>query len=191
MTTHARRRTPDSPLSAAMLGLEGASALDPVVDVAQPLMDAVTSDETVKDALQGRWLGHALHPLLVMVPLGAWISAGVVEFAGTDEDGRSTQLLTALGIAAAVPSAITGWAELAEGNRREKRVGVVHALANLTALGLEIGAWACRRRGNTGRAKLLSAGALSVVGGAGYLGGHLAVARGMGTKDRAFESRLA
>lgn len=180
---------PQSPLSSAMLRLEAARILDPAVKAAKPLMDAVTVNPTVRDTLQGKWLGHALHPLMVMVPLGSWISASVLDAAGTDRDGSSTELLTALGVLTAVPSAVTGWAELAEAPRREQRVGLVHAGTNVLGLGLQVASWAARRSGNDTRAKLLAAAGLSAVGVGGYLGGHLSVAREVGSKDRVFQER--
>ena len=63
---------PQSPLSSAMLRLEAARILDPAVKAAKPLMDAVTVNPTVRDTLQGKWLGHALHPIMTFLPLGAW-----------------------------------------------------------------------------------------------------------------------
>ena len=41
----------------------------------------------VKDVLSGTDLGHPLHPLLVTVPLCAWIGAGVLDVLG----GRSAR----------------------------------------------------------------------------------------------------
>ncbi|MGK5450675.1 (2Fe-2S)-binding protein, partial [Streptomyces radiopugnans] len=32
-----------------------------------------------RDALHGRWLGHAVHPLMVQVPIGTWMSAAVLD----------------------------------------------------------------------------------------------------------------
>jgi hypothetical protein len=33
----------------------------------------------MKSALDGAWLGHAVHPILVVVPIGAWTSATVLD----------------------------------------------------------------------------------------------------------------
>lgn len=184
--TPPRRTRAQSPLASLMIALEDTRALDPLVTASEPLMDALTSNDTLRDALQGTWIGHALHPLLVEVPLGTWMSAALLEFTGADEDGEATQLLTAVGILGAVAAAVTGWAELAETGRREKRVGVVHAASNAAALGLQIGAWTARRRGASLTAKGLTAAAMTIAGAAGYLGGHLAVGRSVGTKDAAF-----
>lgn len=181
-----QRSRGSSVLSSLMLRLERAQSLDAGVQAAQPVMDTVTANPFLRGLLQGSWLGHALHPLVVQLPMGAWMSALVVELSGTDREGSATQLLTALGIASAVPAAVTGWAELAETGRREKRVGVVHALANASGIQLQIVALIARHFGNRRLALSCSAAAMAALGAAGYLGGHLAVARGVGTRDPAF-----
>jgi hypothetical protein len=40
-------------------------------------VEAASRGEGMRDALAGRWLGHALHPLLTDFPLGMWIGASV------------------------------------------------------------------------------------------------------------------
>ncbi|GAB3624785.1 DUF2231 domain-containing protein [Mariniluteicoccus endophyticus] len=180
-----RRRT--SPFTPLLLKLEDARVLDRGVDAARPLMSALTERPLVKDALQGRWLSHAVHPLLIEVPMGTWMSALALDATGVDEGGRSAELLQGIGIAAAVPAALTGWAELAEAGTREKRVGVVHAAANGAGVALQAASWLARRRGDRGRALALSAAAMGLVGAAGLLGGHLAVARHVGTRDPALD----
>lgn len=32
-----------------------------------------------RDVLHGRWLGHPVHPLMVQVPIGTWMSAAVLD----------------------------------------------------------------------------------------------------------------
>lgn len=177
-------RSTGNPLSAAMLGIEQATGLDAAVGAAQPLMDAIDARPGLRDALQGRWLGHALHPLLVTVPLGTWLSALLLDATGSDEDAAS--LLVGAGLLSAVPSALTGWAELAPASPSEKRVGVVHAAANVAGLALQGASFVARRRGRRGAGAALSVAAMAATGAAGYLGGHLAVAREVGSKDPVF-----
>ncbi|NNG19898.1 hypothetical protein HJ590_09985 [Naumannella sp. ID2617S] len=179
-------RSSQSPLTPFLQKLENLRGLDSAVDAAGPVMAAVTANPVVKNALQGGWLSHALHPLLVQVPLGAWLSALVLDVSATDDEGRSAQLLTALGLALAAPSALSGWAELAEAGPREKRVGVVHAAANGAGILLQAAAWSARRGGHRGTARALAATSMTLIGAAGFLGGHLAVAREVGTRDPAF-----
>lgn len=182
-----RNRGADSPLAPLLLQLEQARGLDRGVEAARPLMRALTSTPGVRDILQGRAAGHAVHPILVQVPLGTWMSAALLEACHVDrDDARDVQLLTLTGLLAAVPAAVTGWAELAEAKPREQRVGVVHAAANAAGMTLQALAWWQRGRGRRGAAQASSLAALGVLSAAGYLGGHLAVGRKVGTRDRAF-----
>lgn len=186
---------PQSPLTPVIRSLEGASALDPLVHAARPLMRAVTASPAVRDALRGvcdalRGVcgGHALHPILVQVPLGTWMSALLLDATGADDEGRGAQLLTAVGTLAAVPAVATGWAELAGTGRREQRIGVVHAGANAAGVALEAASLLVRRSGRRGLALGLSLGGMSVLGIGGYLGGHLTVVRGVGSRDAAYDA---
>lgn len=179
---------PQSPLTPAIRSLEGASALDPLVHAAQPLMRAVTASPAVRDALRGVWSGHALHPILVQVPLGTWMSALLLDATGADDDGRGAQLLTAVGTLAAMPAVATGWAELAGSGRREQRIGVVHAGANAAGVALEAASLMARSSGRRWLALGLSLGGMSVLGIGGYLGGHLTVVRGVGSRDAAYDA---
>jgi nitrite reductase/ring-hydroxylating ferredoxin subunit/uncharacterized membrane protein len=119
--------------------------------------------------LHGVWLGHPLHPMLVQVPVGAWLSASVLDFARGDE--RSARLLVATGLIAAVPTALAGAADWSEQHEQQMRVGVVHAAGNVLALGL----YAASLAGpGPRRARWLRLGGMATAGAAAYLGGHLA-----------------
>ena len=87
----------------------------------------------VRDALNGVWLGHPLHPVLVQAPVGAWLSASVVDFAGHE---RAARQLVAAGLLAAVPAAVAGAADWSEQHEQQMRVGVVHTAANIVASSL-------------------------------------------------------
>src|SRR5919108_30564 len=57
-------------------------ALDePARKVGKTVRDAVPAGP-VKDALSGTWLGHALHPVLTDLPIGAWTSAVLLDWLG-------------------------------------------------------------------------------------------------------------
>lgn len=181
----------ESPLSRWMLRLESATALDAGVAIVRPVVQAVTSNERIAGVLQGRWLGHAAHPLVVMAPIGMWMSAGLLQMAAVPGSERSARTLTAAGILCALPAAGTGLAEIVNADERGKRVGVVHASLNVAALGAEVLAWASSRAGNRSRSTLWSLAGLGLVGVSGYLGGHLSVARKVGTRDPAFAAEDA
>ncbi len=104
----------------------------------------------VKDALQGTWMGHALHPLLTDMVIGTWTSALLLDLTG----GSGGDRLVAAGVVCAVPTALTGatdWADVETRDPAARRVGIVHGLANAAALGLQLWSLAARGRGKRGR----------------------------------------
>ena len=82
---------------------------------------------------------------------------------------------------------MTGWAEWSAAGARDKRVGLVHAVADGVALGVYGASWFARRRGrhSAGAALALAGVAVSSVGA--YLGGHLVAARKVGSRDPAYD----
>jgi nitrite reductase/ring-hydroxylating ferredoxin subunit/uncharacterized membrane protein len=164
--------------------------LDAVDSLAEPLQRAVRAAipqaTRLKDFLSGTWLGHPLHPPLTDVVVGSWTSALVVDVVGGAEHEAAADALVAVGILAAVPTALTGasdWAELGGGTRR---VGAVHAVANTTALLLHVASLAARRGGGRRRGVALSAAGWAVATCSAWLGGHLSFARGVGVNQTAF-----
>ncbi|GAA1005062.1 MULTISPECIES: Rieske 2Fe-2S domain-containing protein [Streptomyces] len=131
-----------------------------------------------RDLLHGRWLGHPLHPLMVQVPMGTWLSAAVLDlFPGRS---REAGLLVGVGLATAAPAALAGTVDWAELHRRQQRTGLVHALANATAVGLYAASLACRLKGRTGAGRALGFLGLTAAGAGGMLGGHLAYRQASG-----------
>lgn len=180
------RGTPDVPWVVRLTqDLETTEQLDRLDPGLWPIARALVSAPPVRDALQGRWLGHALHPLLTDLPIGAWTSATVLDFIGGADARRSAERLLAVGVLGAVPTAVTGLAEWTETSGRDRRVGLVHAGANIVALGLYATSLASRRRGRhaTGVALSLAGGAVAGVGG--YLGSHLSLGRKVSTRHPA------
>lgn len=175
------------PFLPVMTSLEGATALDPVVRLLNPVADALVADPARRDALQGRWLGHALHPLLTDLPIGFWTSASVLDLLGGRSARPAATLLTALGVASAVPTALTGMAEYAPIEQRDKRVAIVHATANSAALLCYTASLAARIRGRHVRGVALALAGSTVATVGGYLGGHLTEARKVGSHDPAFD----
>ncbi|MCW2665203.1 MAG: Rieske (2Fe-2S) protein [Frankiales bacterium] len=167
--------------------LERASALDPVTDTVERGVHAVLPRGPAKDALHGVWLGHAVHPLLVTVPIGLWTGALLLDLTGDPGRRRAAQTLVGAGVLAVAPTAATGLADWSELGlfRRPKRVGLVHALANGLTAGLYAASWLARRRGDQARGTglaLVGAGTMAV---GGYLGGHLSYSEGVGVNRNA------
>jgi nitrite reductase/ring-hydroxylating ferredoxin subunit len=66
-----------------------------------------------------------------------------------------------------------------------RRIGIVHAATNATAASLFAASWTARRRGASGRLLALAGG--GAMAAAGYLGGHLTLAEGVGVDHTTFE----
>lgn len=170
--------------------LEAAAPLDATgKKVGKTVRDTIPRG-SVKDALSGTWLGHALHPLLTDVVIGSFLSTTLLDVLGGDDEGSAANRLTAVGIAAYGPTALTGvndWADSEPVDDAVRRVGLVHAASNSIALGFYTTALLARRRGDRGRARLLTAAGGAVLGAAGYLGGHLSFAKGVGPNQTAYD----
>jgi nitrite reductase/ring-hydroxylating ferredoxin subunit/uncharacterized membrane protein len=169
-------------------GLERVEALDAVAEPLQKAVRAaVPQDSVFKDVLSGTWLGHPVHPPLTDVVIGAWTSALLLDLLGDERTEEAADRLVAAGILAAVPTAAAGlsdWAELSGGTRR---VGMAHALGNVTALLLHMLSWTARRRGRRGPGIALSAAGYGVATFSAWLGGHLSFGKGVGVNQTAFE----
>jgi nitrite reductase/ring-hydroxylating ferredoxin subunit/uncharacterized membrane protein len=151
--------------------LEQAARLDPVVSAGQRVARMIRPAK-IRDVLHGVWLGHPLHPLLAQATIGAWLSASILDFTGGQED--DARLLTALGVAAAAPTALAGVADWSEQHEQQMRVGVVHAAGNVLALSLYAASLTGPAPRRARRARWLRLGGMATASAAAYLGGHLA-----------------
>jgi nitrite reductase/ring-hydroxylating ferredoxin subunit/uncharacterized membrane protein len=158
--------------------LEQAKSLDPVSDKLQKTAMDLIRPQGLRDLLHGTWLGHPLHPVLVQVPVGAFLSAAVMDLVPGGRKAATT--LIGVGVASAPPAIAAGWTDWSEMKKDQRRVGLVHASANAVAVGLYIGSLAARLSGNTARGKALAFAGLSLAGAGAYLGGHIAYAQGGG-----------
>ena len=146
----------------------------------------------VKDALSGTWLGHALHPFLTDVPIGSWTSATFLDLLGGEESAPAAERLVGLGVAASLPTALTGlteWADSARSDTEVRRIGLVHAGANVAAVAFFTASLAARRSDKRARGKLLGLAGMAALTVGGHLGGHLSYAKGIGVDQTTFEAR--
>nr|WP_240955596.1 Rieske 2Fe-2S domain-containing protein [Micromonospora sp. HNM0581] len=156
--------------------IERASGLDRFGDRLQQTVQNVLRPQRVRDLLHGVWLGHPLHPAMVQLPVGAWISAAVLDLMPGQRKAATT--LTAVGTLSALPAAVAGlndWAGLA---RDQRRVGLVHAASNSVGLALYGASLAARLSDRHRLGRTLGWLGLSAVGAGAYLGGHLAYKQG-------------
>lgn len=173
---------PPEPLRRAVHAIEHAEVLDKVA-AGLERAGARLAEGDARTLLSGARLGHALHPLLTDLPLGCWLAAGLLDVVGGRKGRPAAQRLVALGLAAAVPTALTGmsdWGADAARDPRTRRVGVVHAVGNAVVTYCYLRSWRARRRGQylRGVAAGMLGGGLAWV--TGYLGGHLSFGRGVG-----------
>jgi nitrite reductase/ring-hydroxylating ferredoxin subunit/uncharacterized membrane protein len=149
--------------------LERAEGLDRVVEPLQQVVRKLPPGG-LRDALHGVWLGHPVHPVLVQVPVGAWLSAAFLDTVGNEDGARH---LIGLGLLASAPAAVAGWADWAEQHEQQMRTGVVHAAANSAAITLYTGSLVARARQRTGLGKALGYAGLAAVALAAMLGGDI------------------
>lgn len=137
------------------------------------------------------WLGHPLHPVVVMVPIGAWTVSGLYDLlAARRDDALSDEIADAtlrVGTALAVPAAVTGLAQFLDTRGPVRREAAVHAALNNVALTLYLGSLALRKGGRRGPGRVLSTVAHVVVGISGYLGSDLAYRHGAGVRPQALD----
>jgi uncharacterized membrane protein len=164
--------------------LEQASTLDALSKRIQALVDTSLPDGRPRQLLEGRPIGHALHPVLSDVPIGSWTSCVILDLLGGDSAQSSADLLIVVGLTAALPTAISGWTDWSRTDKKQQRVGLVHAVANISAVSLFALSLRERRQGRRNVGKLLSLAGISSMGAAAYLGGHLSFARGVGVGER-------
>ena len=165
--------------------LERFDAVDRVAGPVRELVAKAITAGPLKDALSGTWLGHPFHPLLIAVPIGSFVGTSVLDLTSGD-NAAAARRLVGLGVLSAVPTAASGLSDWSDTTGAEQRVGAVHAALNLAAVALYGASWVRRRRGDgAGTVLALAGGAL--VGAAGYLGGHLSYALGVGVDTNAFQ----
>lgn len=128
-------------------------------------------------------LGHSIHPPLTDLTLGCWLGASLLDLAGGPQSRDAATLLVSVGLAAAGPTAIAGTGDWAETTGRERRIGAVHALGTDVGTFLFLGSLVARTRGRYATATKLGLVGNLVLAGAGFLGGHLALARGTANRE--------
>ncbi|MGH7903421.1 MAG: Rieske 2Fe-2S domain-containing protein [Candidatus Dormibacteraceae bacterium] len=146
-----------------------------VTSALEPLLRRAESS-LVLDLLHGRWLGHALHPVLSDLPIGFWTASLLLDWLGAR---WSAAILSAAGSASAVATALSGVADWTVTDGRERRLGLFHGLVNGAALTLQVGSLAARLTGDRRRARRISTVAWLAGVAAAYVGGELVFGRGL------------
>ncbi|MFF4252747.1 DUF2231 domain-containing protein [Streptomyces sp. NPDC001663] len=154
--------------------------------------DLRQAKQPVSGALAGPY-GHPFHPILVTVPIGAWVSSLVFDIASkvVDRPGFLTHgsaWLIAIGGIGALVAACVGFLDLfaIPTGTPAFRTALVHMALNLIVTAAYAAGFAWRQGGgyaggqSVGNGQLtLSAAALAALAVSGYLGGRLAYRYGV------------
>jgi nitrite reductase/ring-hydroxylating ferredoxin subunit/uncharacterized membrane protein len=168
--------------------IEGLKQLDGAGEMLKTLVDRYIPHRTeVKDLLSGTWLGHPLHPLLTDVVVGAWTSSFLLDLVPGRKTRKASDRLVDIGILAAVPTALSGLSDWSDTYGARRRVGLVHAAANLATLYLYLNSSWARKRGRRMRGWWLSASGFGMATLSAYLGAHMSFGQGVGVNETAFD----
>jgi nitrite reductase/ring-hydroxylating ferredoxin subunit/uncharacterized membrane protein len=162
--------------------------LDPASEALRSAITDVFQGETgrtVKDLLNGVWLGHPLHPVITDIPVGAWTMAEVFDaLDAATGDGRyedAARVCINAGLLGAAGAAVTGLTDWSDTGKSDRRMGLVHAMLNVTATSLFLTSALLRRGRRTPAATRMSAAGYAFAMAGAYLGGALVYKRRIGT----------
>ena len=134
----------------------------------------------IQNALHGVWLGHAVHPVLTDVPVGAWTVAFVLdlieETTGARQFRAGADAALSIGLIGAAGAAATGLSDWRDISQEARRTGLIHGILNGAATLLYLASAIQRARRNRGSARAFSYAAYAISAGSAWLGGHLVYA---------------
>lgn len=147
-------------------------------------MDELERAKRPKSILAGPY-GHPFHPVLVAVPIGAWVASVVfdlVALISTDEAvfAEGAYWLIGIGVVGALLAAVFGLIDLLAIPRGTKvfRTGLTHMTLNLIVVALFVISFAIRAGQGSEEASVagfvLSLFGVGILGASGWLGGQLA-----------------
>jgi uncharacterized membrane protein len=146
--------------------------------------------------------GHPLHPVVVTVPIGAWVASFVFDLASRFSDepvvfAKGAWWLICVGLVGALAAAMLGFLDLfaIPAGTRAFRTGLLHMTLNLTVVVVFAGSLLPRRDrleqpdGVPVGLIAVSAVALGVLAVSGWLGGKLAYRYGVRVADEATQAQ--
>ena len=144
---------------------------------------------------RARFAGHAVHPVLIVLPLGLLVTAVVFDAlfltGGSANFAVSGAYTTAAGVVGGLLAALFGWVDwfAIPARTRAKRIGLVHGLVNGAVLVLFAVSWLLRLDRDTWAPGTVSfafaVAGLLLAGVGGWLGGELVERLGVGVDDDA------
>lgn len=139
--------------------------------------------------------GHAIHPMLIVFPLGLLTTAVIFDvlYLITDRSGlaAAAAYMIAAGVVGGVVAAVFGlldWLAI-PGGSRARRVGALHGIGNVIVVGLFAVSWLIRWGDPAWEpnalALVFSFAGVALAGVTGWLGGELVERLGVGVDDGA------
>lgn len=157
---------------------------DGVQRVVTSALHSSTTAKQIDNLLNGTWLGHPLHPILVEIPVGAWtvgLTLDAVEvITGKRELGPGADAATLIGLLGALGSAVTGLAQWQYTVGRSRRLGMAHALLNVAGTALYGASVLSRVRGWRGAGRVTALLGYAVTTVSAYVGGDLVYGERLG-----------
>jgi len=164
--------------------LENIERQDWVEQGSESVQQAVTSaysaggsrGQQIANFLNGTWLGHPLHPVVVALPIGSWtatLALDALELMGKQEMAAGADATVAVGLLGALGSAASGLTQWQYTIEKPRRVGLLHGLVNASATTLYAVSLLARLRGARRMGRLTALLGYGMVTLGGYLGGEL------------------
>jgi uncharacterized membrane protein len=145
--------------------------------------------------------GHPFHPVLVTVPIGAWVASLVFDIVAQAKSGQDAGVfaegaywLVGIGIIGALLAAVFGLMDLLgiERGTRAFKTGLTHMAINLVVVALFVIEFVVRtsqgREDPSTSGLVITIVALLLLGVSGWLGGMLAYSYGVRVVDEAHQS---
>lgn len=159
---------------------------------------AQDSSKRPRSVLQGAY-GHPIHPILVTVPIGAWIASLVFDLVSRTADNPEAffdgaRWLIGIGVVGAVVAAAFGildWRGIPRGTTAH-RTATTHLVINDVVIVAFVVSFLVRRASDDQETSvgliILSIAALAALGFSGWLGGKLSYRYGVRVADEATQA---
>lgn len=149
----------------------------------------------LKSLLNGTWFGHPLHPAITDVPITAWLLTALFDiiwlFTRTQWTAYGAFVTVIVGLGGALFAAVTGLVDWSDTYGAERRVGLNHAIFNVSATILYLVSFLLRLSAGPGdgiAAAIFGFVGLICVSYAAYLGGEMVFTKGTGVNHTAWEA---
>jgi nitrite reductase/ring-hydroxylating ferredoxin subunit/uncharacterized membrane protein len=173
-------------------------ALEKLADSLQQTVNGIfqaggVSGKKARNFLNGVWLGHALHPLLTDVPIGAWTTAAALDLlSGADDKSdlaAGADAAVGLGILGALGAAVAGITDWTDTYGEERTIGLTHMLLNVGSLSAYSLSFLLRKSGQRKLGVALSLAAYGTTAYSAFLGGELVFRIGSMVNHNAFNEK--